>query len=124
MWKPQCRLRSATMQLNPKTPQWLMDLRILSGLWTGNSKVMGASDLSGLCEMAADSVLAYKVVRDSSRFIAASEFFYLDLSWFLRGGGGGTFGIVISAIFKIIRVLRQLRATLYLDICPTVLRLF
>jgi len=50
--------------------------------------------------MAADSVLAYQVVTASGRFVTASETSHPDLFWALRGGGGGTFGVVTSAIVQ------------------------
>ncbi|PSN61319.1 FAD-binding domain-containing protein [Corynespora cassiicola Philippines] len=60
----------------------------------------GHNPLSGYYGMAADSVLAYEVVTADGRFVTASEDSYPDLFWALRGGGGGTYGIVTSAIFK------------------------
>lgn len=50
--------------------------------------------------MAADSVLAYQVVLSSGEFVTASATSNSDLFWALRGGGGGTYGIVTSAIVK------------------------
>ncbi|ORY16065.1 hypothetical protein BCR34DRAFT_622478 [Clohesyomyces aquaticus] len=60
----------------------------------------GHSPLSGYYGMAADSVLAYQVVTADGRFITASETSHPDIFWALRGGGGGTFGVVASAIVK------------------------
>lgn len=60
----------------------------------------GHNPLSGYYGMAADSVLAYQVVLSSGEFVTASATSNSDLFWALRGGGGGTYGIVTSAIVK------------------------
>ena len=56
--------------------------------------------MNGFHGMAADAVLAYQVVTADGRFVTASEDTYSDLFWALRGGGGGTFGVVTSVIVK------------------------
>lgn len=50
--------------------------------------------------MATDSVLAFQVVTADGRFVTASETSHPDLFWALRGGGGGTYGVVTSVIIK------------------------
>ena len=50
--------------------------------------------------MAADQVLAFEVVTADGRFVTASDSSNSDLFWALRGGGGGTFGVVTSVIAK------------------------
>lgn len=60
----------------------------------------GHNPLSGYYGMAADSVLAYQVVTADGLFVTASETSNPDIFWALRGGGGGTYGIVTSAIIK------------------------
>lgn len=60
----------------------------------------GHNPLSGLYGMAADSILAFQVVLPSGHFVTASETTHPDLFWALRGGGGGTYGIVTSVITK------------------------
>jgi hypothetical protein len=57
--------------------------------------------MSGYYGMAADSVLAYQVVTADGSFVTATEDSYSDLFWALRGGGGGTYGVVTSAIVKV-----------------------
>lgn len=60
----------------------------------------GHNPLNGLHGMAADAVLAYQVVTANGRFITATEDAHPDLFWALRGGGGGTFGVVTSVVVK------------------------
>jgi hypothetical protein len=50
--------------------------------------------------MAADHVVAFQVVTADGRFVTASEESNSDLFWALRGGGGGTFGVVVSVIIR------------------------
>lgn len=61
----------------------------------------GHNPMSGYYGMAADSVLAYQVVKPDGRFVTASQESNSDLFWALRGGGGSTFGVVTSAIVKV-----------------------
>ncbi|KAL3422016.1 FAD binding domain-containing protein [Phlyctema vagabunda] len=65
----------------------------------------GHSPLSSLYGMAADQVLAFEVVTPDGRFVTASESVNTDLFWALRGGGGGTFGIVTSVVVKVFPVI-------------------
>ena len=51
--------------------------------------------------MAADHVMALEVVTANGRFITASADNHPDLYWALRGGGGGTFGVVTSIIIRV-----------------------
>ncbi|KAF2727126.1 FAD-binding domain-containing protein [Polyplosphaeria fusca] len=60
----------------------------------------GHTPLSGYWGMAADSVLEYQVVTADGDFVTASETSHADLFWALRGGGGGTYGVVTSAIVR------------------------
>src|SRR5688572_20006121 len=50
--------------------------------------------------MGADQVLAFGIVTPDSRFITASAKENADLFWAVRGGGGGTWGVVTSMIVK------------------------
>ncbi|PLB48490.1 FAD-binding domain-containing protein [Aspergillus steynii IBT 23096] len=48
-----------------------------------------------------DQVLEYKVVLASGEIVTANECQYTDLFMALRGGGGGTYGVVVSATIKV-----------------------
>ncbi|KAJ5336750.1 FAD linked oxidase N-terminal [Penicillium brevicompactum] len=61
----------------------------------------GHSPLSSLYGLAADQVLALEVVLSDGRFVTVSKTSHPDLFWALRGGGGGTFGIVTSIISRV-----------------------
>lgn len=51
--------------------------------------------------MATDHVVALEVVTADGRFVTASPTSHSDLFWALRGGGGGTFGVVTSTIVRV-----------------------
>lgn len=50
--------------------------------------------------MGADQVLSVEVVTADGRFITASPEEHQDLFWAIRGGGGGTWGVVTSMTVK------------------------
>ncbi|KAI1105750.1 FAD-binding domain-containing protein [Jackrogersella minutella] len=60
----------------------------------------GIGILSSKYGLAADNVLAWEVVTASGDLVTASSSENADLYWALRGGGGGTFGIVTSMTIK------------------------
>jgi hypothetical protein len=49
----------------------------------------------------ADQIVALEVVLASGRFITATPSVNKDLYWAMLGGGGGTFGIITSAVVKV-----------------------
>ncbi|KAF4444527.1 isoamyl alcohol oxidase [Fusarium austroafricanum] len=51
--------------------------------------------------LAADQVLEFQVVLASGELVTASACEHVDLFTGLRGGGGGTFGVVVSATIKV-----------------------
>lgn len=53
--------------------------------------------------MGSDQVVALEVVTASGRFVTATPKVNEDLYWAMLGGGGGTFGIITSAIVKVHR---------------------
>ncbi|KAI5083692.1 hypothetical protein GOP47_0003435 [Adiantum capillus-veneris] len=57
----------------------------------------GHSPLSPFLGLAADNVVEMKVVTADGRLQTANACQNRDLFWALRGGGGGTFGVVISS---------------------------
>ena len=72
------------------------------GLIGGYSQGGGHGPLASRYGLAADQVLAWELVLASGEVITASpdEPKYSDLFWALSGGGGGTFGAVLSATVK------------------------
>jgi hypothetical protein len=60
----------------------------------------GHSPLMQLFGMGADQVLALEVVTADGRFLTVTPKSHSDLYWAMLGGGGGTFGIVTSAVIK------------------------
>jgi hypothetical protein len=60
----------------------------------------GHSPLSSVYGMAADQVLSMEVVTADGRFVTASPTSNTDLFWAMRGGGGGTFGVLVSVTVK------------------------
>jgi len=48
--------------------------------------------------LGADRALQFKVVTPSGEFLTANECQNTDLWFALRGGGGGTFGVVLETI--------------------------
>jgi FAD/FMN-containing dehydrogenase len=60
----------------------------------------GHSPLSSIHGMAADQVLSYEVVLANGRFVTADADTNPDLFWAMRGGGGSTFGVLVSITVK------------------------
>lgn len=48
-----------------------------------------------------DQVLEYKVILANGELVTANKCNYSDLFWALRGGGGGTFGIVTEVTMRV-----------------------
>ncbi|VBB76586.1 Putative protein similar of AD/FMN-containing dehydrogenases of Aspergillus oryzae [Podospora comata] len=61
----------------------------------------GHSPLSSKYGLGSDQVLSIDVVLPNGRFVTATETKNTDLFWALRGGGGGTFGVVTSITVKV-----------------------
>lgn len=57
--------------------------------------------MSGVLGLAADHVLSIDVVLPNGRFVTCDEKKNSDLFWALRGGGGGTFGVVTGMTVKV-----------------------
>lgn len=49
----------------------------------------------------ADQLVALEVVLASGRFVTATQSVNSDLYWAMLGGGGGTFGVLTSAVVKV-----------------------
>ncbi|GAB1728323.1 hypothetical protein NU195Hw_g2717t1 [Hortaea werneckii] len=61
----------------------------------------GHAPASGIWGMGADHALAFEVVTADGRLVTASNDHNPDLFWALRGGGGLTFGVVSSVLFRV-----------------------
>ncbi|KAI1210253.1 FAD-binding domain-containing protein [Annulohypoxylon truncatum] len=60
----------------------------------------GHTTITSTYGLGADQVLSLGVVTASGRFVTADPFTNTDLFYAIRGGGGATYGIVTSAIYK------------------------
>ncbi|KAF8890048.1 FAD-binding domain-containing protein [Mucidula mucida] len=60
----------------------------------------GHSALSPLLGLAADNVLQFEVVTGNAQVVTADETQNSDLFWALRGGGAGSWGVIVSATFR------------------------
>lgn len=70
------------------------------GLVGGYAQGGGHSPLTSLYGLAADHVLSLNLITSSGHFLTASPTTNSSLFWALRGGGGGTFGVVTSMTVK------------------------
>lgn len=61
----------------------------------------GHSPLSSAFGLGVDHVLQFKVVLSTGEFVTANKYQHADLFWALRGGGGGTFGVVVEATMRV-----------------------
>ncbi|KAI0476735.1 putative 6-hydroxy-D-nicotine oxidase [Xylaria cf. heliscus] len=61
----------------------------------------GHSPLSSLYGLGADQVLSIDIVLPNGRFITADKNHNTDIFWAVRGGGGGTFGVVTGMTVKV-----------------------
>ncbi|KAK5998693.1 putative FAD-linked oxidoreductase [Cladobotryum mycophilum] len=60
----------------------------------------GHSPLGEWKGMASDNALEFKVVTVNGDLVTANDYQNQDLFWALRGGGGGTFGVVVSVTIR------------------------
>lgn len=70
------------------------------GMAGGYSQGGGHGPLSSKYGLSADQVLEWQVVTSQGKLVTASATQNPDLFWALRGGGGGTYGIVVSLTVK------------------------
>lgn len=60
----------------------------------------GNGVLSGFYGMVADNIMQASIVTPKGRILIINECQHSDLFWAIRGGGGGTFGIIPSLTIK------------------------
>lgn len=65
----------------------------------------GHSILSSRYGLGVDNVIQFTVVLATGQYVTANEYQNQDLFWALRGGGGGTYGIVLSVTYRTYDVL-------------------
>jgi FAD/FMN-containing dehydrogenase len=70
------------------------------GLAGGYSQGGGHGQLVSQFGLAADQVLEWEIVLADGQLVVASPNRYSNLYWALSGGGGGTYGVVISMTSK------------------------
>jgi len=68
----------------------------LTGMAGGYTQGVGHSQLTTAYGLAPDQVLEWEVVTPSGQYLTATPKQNEDLYWALAGGGGGTYGIVLS----------------------------
>jgi hypothetical protein len=70
----------------------------ISGGWVQGG---GHSILSPVYGLGVDRVVQYKIVTPDGQIRIANQCQHQDLFWALRGGGGGTFGVVLEATHRV-----------------------
>ncbi|KAL8728061.1 MAG: hypothetical protein Q9166_005661 [cf. Caloplaca sp. 2 TL-2023] len=73
------------------------------GITGGYTQGGGHGPLASKFGMAADQALEWEVVTALGEHLLATPFQHADLYWALSGGGGGTFGVVVSLTVKAYR---------------------
>ncbi|KAF7197506.1 FAD-linked oxidoreductase ZEB1 [Pseudocercospora fuligena] len=98
---------------NLKDMEFVASYKSAAGSYTGPAIKAGAgvqvedlyafayNPLSPLFGMAADQALEFQVVLANGSFVTANEVQNSDLFWALRGGGGGSYGVVTSVVIKV-----------------------
>lgn len=71
------------------------------GLAGGYTQGGGHGQLTSKFGLAADQVLEWEVVTGTGKLVTASKYENEDLYWALSGGGGGTYGAVVSMTSKL-----------------------
>ncbi|KAK5992329.1 FAD-linked oxidoreductase sor8 [Cladobotryum mycophilum] len=70
------------------------------GITGGYAQGGGHSPVSSKFSLAADQVLEWEVITSTGKHLIATPDRYPDLYWALSGGGGGTYGIVVSITIR------------------------
>ncbi|KAI0475371.1 hypothetical protein GGR56DRAFT_645769 [Xylariaceae sp. FL0804] len=82
------------------------------GITGGYTQGGGTSPLASKFGLAADQVLEWEVVTGSGELLTATPSQNTDLYWALSGGGGGTYGVVLSMTIKLHQDMPTAGATL------------
>ncbi|PQE21481.1 FAD binding domain-containing protein [Rutstroemia sp. NJR-2017a BBW] len=82
------------------------------GIAGGYTQGGGTSPLASKFGLAADQVLEWEVVTGTGELLTATPSQHSDLYWALAGGGGGTYGVVLSMTVKLHRNMPTAGATL------------
>lgn len=85
----------------------------------GWGQTAGHSPLGPSYGLGADVAMEYKVVTADGKLVVANEVANPDLFWALRGGGGGTYGIVVEATIKAFRSPKMTLSTWFLNTTGT-----
>ncbi|KAF2097315.1 FAD-binding domain-containing protein [Rhizodiscina lignyota] len=88
------------------------------GVSGGFTQGGGHSVLSPVYGLGVDRVLQYKIVTPDGVLRTTNECQNPDLFWALRGGGGGTFGVVIESTHKVEPVIPLAVASMSYPIAP------
>jgi hypothetical protein len=103
---PAARLGAGVQAFEAYTAASLHGLHVVGGncptvgLAGGYSQGAGHSPLSGEYGLGADQVLEWEVVTPNGHYLVATPEHHQDLYWALSGGGGGTYGVVLSMTVK------------------------
>ncbi|KAJ6461645.1 FAD-binding domain-containing protein [Mycena vulgaris] len=74
----------------------------------------GHSSLSPLFGLAADNVLEFKIVVATGELLTANSISHPDLFFALRGGGSGSWGVIVSVTFRTFPTLNATTASIHL----------
>lgn len=88
----------------------------VSGGWVQSG---GHSILSPVYGLGIDRVVQYKIVTPDGQYRIANECQNPDLFWALRGGGGGTFGVVMESTHRVEPQIRLVAASIKFPQSPT-----
>ena len=58
------------------------------------------SNLLICTSLGVDNVIEFNIVTSTGEYLTANSYTHTDLFWALRGGGGGTYGIVTSVTYR------------------------
>jgi FAD/FMN-containing dehydrogenase len=75
----------------------------------------GHGPLTTIFGFAADNALSFDVITAEGKFVTANETKNPELFWGLKGGGPGSYGVVVSASFKTFPEYPSAGATLYIN---------